>query len=126
MQFDITHSTTMALVDLMERCRFVSAATETVATGHFTLLTFIKGFRTYITLSERRGLEVKKLHSRTYKWKFEANTSAVTYLLKYILDLTIQGQGFGLRIFSFKISRPRNSSGSSEIIHSTRTPWSSG
>jgi hypothetical protein len=43
-QFEITYSTfvveyntTMALEDLMERCNFVSAGTETVATGHFTL-----------------------------------------------------------------------------------------
>jgi len=43
-QSDITHSTTvveynttMPLVDLMERCNFVSAGTETVATRHFTL-----------------------------------------------------------------------------------------
>ena len=38
----------MALVDVMERCNFVSAGTETEATGHFTL-------------SERRGLVVKEL-----------------------------------------------------------------
>ena len=43
-QFEITysttaveHNTTMALVDLIERCNFISAGTETVATGHFTL-----------------------------------------------------------------------------------------
>jgi hypothetical protein len=43
-QFEITYSTavvefntTMALVVLMERCNFVSAGTETEATGHFTL-----------------------------------------------------------------------------------------
>jgi hypothetical protein len=43
-QFEITYSTTvveynttMALVNPMERCNFVSAGTETVATGHFTL-----------------------------------------------------------------------------------------
>ena len=30
-------NTTMALVVLMERCNFVSAATETEAMGHFTL-----------------------------------------------------------------------------------------
>jgi hypothetical protein len=41
-------NTTMALVVLMERCNFVSAGTETEATGHFTLQ-FTKGFRTYIT-----------------------------------------------------------------------------
>ena len=59
-QFDITNSTTviwsvtvvkfnttMTLV-LMERCNFVSASTETEATGHFTL-DIIRGFRTYIT-----------------------------------------------------------------------------
>ena len=34
--------------------------------------------------------------------------SKETYLLKYILDLRIQGQGFGLRIFSVKITRPHN------------------
>jgi len=43
-QFEITYSTTvveynttMALVGLMEQCNFVSAGTETVATGHSTL-----------------------------------------------------------------------------------------
>jgi len=43
-QFEITYSTTVfefntttALVVLMERCNFVSAGTETKATGHFTL-----------------------------------------------------------------------------------------
>jgi hypothetical protein len=42
-QFEITYSTTvkynttMTLVNLMERCNFVSAGTETVATGHSTL-----------------------------------------------------------------------------------------
>jgi len=43
-QFEIAYSTiafkfntTTALVVLMERCNFVSAATETEATGHFTL-----------------------------------------------------------------------------------------
>ena len=42
-QFEITYSTTvvefnttMALVVLMQRCNFVSAGTETKATGHFT------------------------------------------------------------------------------------------
>ena len=45
-QSEITYSTTvfefnttMALVVLMERCNFVSADTETEATGHFTLYT---------------------------------------------------------------------------------------
>ena len=63
--------------------------------------------------------------------------SKETYLFKDILDLTIQGQvqGFGLIIFfakiprphnTVKISEPRNSSGSSEIIYSTKTSWSSG
>ena len=66
----------MALVDLMARCHFVSATTEAVATGHFTLLTIYRGVPGYITC-ERRGLEVKKLHSRTYKWRFEANRNAV-------------------------------------------------
>ena len=43
-QYESTYSTpvfefntTMALVVLMERCNFVSAATETEAMGHFTL-----------------------------------------------------------------------------------------
>ena len=43
-QFEIAYSTTAfefntttALVVLMERCNFVSAGTETEATGHFTL-----------------------------------------------------------------------------------------
>jgi len=43
-QFEITNSTTiveynttMALVNLMERCNFISAGTETEATGHFIL-----------------------------------------------------------------------------------------
>ena len=35
----VESSTTMALVVLMERCNFVSAGTETEATGHFTLPT---------------------------------------------------------------------------------------
>jgi hypothetical protein len=42
--FEITYSTTVvefnttvALVVLMERCNFVSAGTDTIATGHFTL-----------------------------------------------------------------------------------------
>ena len=54
-QFEITYittvvefNTTMALVVLIERCNFVSAGTETEATGHFTLQ-FVRGFRTYIT-----------------------------------------------------------------------------
>jgi hypothetical protein len=54
-QYEITYSTTvvefnttMALVVMMERCNFVSAGTETEATGHFTLQ-FIKGFHAYIT-----------------------------------------------------------------------------
>ena len=33
----VEFNTTMALVVLMERCNFVSAGTETVAMGHFTL-----------------------------------------------------------------------------------------
>ena len=44
MQFEIAYSTTVvelntttALVVLVERCNFVSAGTETVATGHSTL-----------------------------------------------------------------------------------------
>jgi hypothetical protein len=54
-QFVITYittvvefNTTMALVALIERCNFVSAGTETEATGQFTLQ-FVRGFRTYIT-----------------------------------------------------------------------------
>ena len=41
---------------------YVSAGTETEATGHFTL-------------SERRGLVVKELESQTYNWRFEVNGS---------------------------------------------------
>ena len=47
-QYESTYSThvfefntTMALVVVMERCNFVSAATETEAMGHFTLQTII-------------------------------------------------------------------------------------
>jgi hypothetical protein len=49
-QFEITYSTTvveynttMALVDLMERCNFVSAGTETEATGHHFIGKLSKG-----------------------------------------------------------------------------------
>ena len=84
-QFEITYSTTvvefkttMVLVVLMQRCKFVSAGTETVdptqATGHFTVQT-IHPHLYY--LSERRGLVVKKLDCQTYKWRFEANRSPV-------------------------------------------------
>jgi len=66
----------MAPVDLIERYNFVSAGTETVATGHFTLQ-FIKGVPHLYYLSERRDLVVKKLRCRTYNWTFEANRSAV-------------------------------------------------
>ena len=61
-QFEITYSTTvvqsnttMALVVLMERCNFVSAGTDTEATGHFTLQTIYKGVPHLYYLSERRG-----------------------------------------------------------------------
>jgi len=64
-QFEITCSNTaMALVVLMERCNFVSAGTETEATGHFTLRTIYKGVPHLHYLSERRGLVVKKLDSQ--------------------------------------------------------------
>ena len=59
----------MPLVDLMERCNFASAGTETVATGHFTLQTIYKGVSYLYYLSERRGLVVKKLDSQTYNWR---------------------------------------------------------
>jgi len=55
-QSEITYSTTVvefnttvALVVLMELCNFISAGTETEATGHSTYRQFIKGFCTYIT-----------------------------------------------------------------------------
>ena len=35
----VEFTTTMALVVLMERCNFVSAGTDTEATGHFTIQT---------------------------------------------------------------------------------------
>jgi len=61
-QFEITYSTTvveynttMALVDLMEQCNFVSAGTETVATGYFTLQTIYQEVPHLHYLSERRG-----------------------------------------------------------------------
>ena len=83
-QFEITYSTTvvefnttMALVVLMERCNFVSAGTDTEATGHFTLQTMYKGVPHLYYLSERRGLVVKKLDSQTYNWRFEANRRPV-------------------------------------------------
>jgi len=83
-QFEITYSTTvvefnttMALVVLMKRCNFVSAGTESEATGHFTLPTIYKGVPYLYYLSERRGLVVKKLEYQTYNWRFEANRCPV-------------------------------------------------
>jgi hypothetical protein len=71
---------------------------------------------------------VKKLDCQTDNWRFKGTEvlPKETYLFKYILAITIQGQGFELRIFSVKIPRPNNSSGSSKIILSTNTSWSSG
>jgi hypothetical protein len=45
----VEFNTTMAMVVLMEQRNFVSAGTETEATGHLTYRQFIKGFPTYIT-----------------------------------------------------------------------------
>jgi len=58
-------------------------------------------------LSKRRGLVVKKLDCQTCDWRFQANRSPVYINLsvKYILGLTIQVQGLGLRIFSVEIPR---------------------
>jgi len=74
-QFETTYSTTvvefnttMAPVVLMVRCNFVSADTETEATGHVTL------YRHYY-FSERRGLVVKKLDCQTYNSRFKAHRS---------------------------------------------------
>ena len=51
----------MALVVLMYRFNFVSAGTETEATGHFTLSTIYQRVPRLYYLSKRRGLVVKKV-----------------------------------------------------------------
>ena len=69
-QFEITYSTTvvefnttMALVDLMERCDVVSAGAETVdcteGAGHLTLQTIYQGVPHLYYLSERRGQRLR-------------------------------------------------------------------
>jgi len=69
----VEYNTIMALVVLMVRCNFVSAGTETEATGH----DFID------KLSQGSPL--------IYNWRFEANRSSVYRNLsgKYIIGLTI-------------------------------------
>jgi hypothetical protein len=117
-QSEITYSTTvfefntpMALVVLMQRCNFVSGGTQSIdsteATGRFAVQTIYQGVPHLYYLSERSGLVVKKLDCQTYNWRFEAKKKSCLRNLpvKHILALTIQGQGFGLRIFSVKIPR---------------------
>ena len=60
----VEFNTTLALVVLMERCNFVTAGTETIQKQGVPYLHY---------LSERRGLEVKKLYCQPYNWRFEAN-----------------------------------------------------
>jgi len=105
-QFEITYSTTvvefnttMALVVLMEQCNFISAGTETVATGHFTLQTIYKGVPHLYYLSELRGLVVKKLDPRTLKTDV---LSKETYLLNIFLAAQFKFKDVDLEYFLFR------------------------
>jgi hypothetical protein len=51
---------------------------------------------------------VKKLDSHTYDWKFEATEVLSKETINDIFGPTIQGQGFGLRIFSVRITHPHD------------------
>jgi hypothetical protein len=85
----------MAPVVLMQRCNFVSAGTETEATGHFTLSTIYQGVLLLYYFSERRGLVGKKLNPQNVLAK-------ETYLLNIFLGAQFKFKDVDLEYFLFR------------------------